>query len=80
MNQKEKLHCRCKACGYIRMYTRHLIKCPICGNKEEDLLVPSGTPKQEALKLLCEAFKIGPASWAGQKIKQALDIIMVGSA
>lgn len=69
----ERNHCRCTMCGHIEFDEQDLIKCPKCGLRL--CMVDSLPPKMEALSLLCEAFKIGPMSYSGQKIKQALDVI-----
>lgn len=76
MNQKEKEHCRCKVCGFIRYYVTQMSQCPKCGNKDQERMTPSFTNKVEALALFCESFHITPDSANGQRIKEALDIIM----
>lgn len=76
MNQKEKEHCRCKICGFIRYYVTQMSQCPKCGNKDQERMTPSFTNKVEALALFCESFRITPDSANGQRIKEALDIIM----
>jgi len=74
LNQKENT--RCTACGFIRYSSFddfNLKPCPKC--KSKYTMVPSHDGPQEAISLLCEAFNITPMSKAGQKVKQAVDVL-----
>ncbi len=68
-----KNNSRCIACGFIRYNETGMTDCPKCRSK--NVMTDSYEAPQEAVNLFCDALKIGPKSYAGNKIKQAVDIL-----
>lgn len=74
--QKSKDNSRCTSCGFIRYARITAIKGKACPNcKSRDHWVASHEAPQEAINLFCEALRVTPMSPAGQKVKQAVEVL-----
>ena len=64
---------RCTVCGYMGRTT--FDSCPVC-RSDRVTTTDSKNPKEEVVKLLCEALGATPPSSVGQTVKQAIDLVM----